>query len=44
MDRWMNWVIAILAVAAIIALVSLARGEPGHNDLPPAAIVAVAAR
>jgi hypothetical protein len=46
MDRWMEWVVAILIVAGIIAMVSLARGEPGRNDLPPAATITsnVAAR
>ena len=41
MDRWLQWVFVILIVAGIIAMVAFARGDPGHDDLPPPAIVAV---
>ena len=43
MERWAEWVLAILIVAGIIGLVSLARGEPGRGDLPPAIVVVAAA-
>ena len=41
MDRWLQWVIVILVVAGIIAMVAFARGDAGHDDLPPPAIVSV---
>jgi hypothetical protein len=41
MERWVQWVIAILVVAGIIAMVAFARGDFGHDDLPPAPIVSV---
>ena len=47
MDGWMRWVIAILVTAGIIAMVSLARGEPGRDELllaaTPRDVVAAAA-
>ena len=41
MDRWLQWVVVILIVAGIIAMVAFARGDPGHDDLPPALIVSM---
>ena len=42
MDRWLRvGVRRSSIVAGIIAMVAFARGDPGHDDLPPAAIVAV---
>ena len=41
MERWLQWVIVILVVAGIIALIAFARGDVGHDDLPPAAIVSL---
>ena len=39
MDRWLAGSSLIVIVAGIVAIVAFARGEPGHDDLPPPAAI-----